>query len=92
MTTSPFHPSQVKPTKLECGSHIQASWSQKVDLGDVRIAADGKTLAAWLEMFRGEYGGRISDAASDYVPRPEAFRAIKARVNLSEYGPARLDE
>ena len=42
MTTSPFHPSQVKPTKLECGSHIQASWTQKVDLGDVRVAGDGK--------------------------------------------------
>ena len=42
VTTSPFQPSQVKPTKFGFGSHFQASWSQRVDLGDVHVAADGK--------------------------------------------------
>ena len=44
------------------------------------LALGAEALAAWLEVFRGEYGGKISDAASDYVPRPEAVKAIKARV------------
>jgi len=42
------------------------------------LAQGAEALAAWLDVFRGEYGGNISD--EDFVPRPEAVKAIKAKV------------
>jgi hypothetical protein len=44
----------------------------------VSLAQGADTLAAWLDLYRGEYGGNISDA--DYVPRPDAVKAIKLRM------------
>jgi hypothetical protein len=37
-----------------------------------------EALAEWLDVFRGEFGGNISDA--DFVPRLDAIKAIKSRV------------
>jgi hypothetical protein len=42
------------------------------------LAQGAEALAVWLDVFRGEYGGNISD--EDYVPRPDAIKAIKSRV------------
>jgi hypothetical protein len=58
---TPFHPSQVDATKAGLGSQLQASWSQKVELGDVRIAADGKIhLAIKLTGGAGPAYGRVT--------------------------------
>jgi hypothetical protein len=42
------------------------------------LAQGAEALAEWLDVFRGEFGGNISDA--DFVPRPDAIKAIKSRV------------
>jgi hypothetical protein len=42
------------------------------------LARGAEALAGWLDVFRGDYGGNISD--EDYVPRPDAIKAIKSRV------------
>jgi hypothetical protein len=39
-----------------------------------------EALAEWLDVFRGEFGGNISDA--DFVPRPDAIASgIKVHLN-----------
>ncbi len=42
------------------------------------LVEGAEALAEWLEVFRGEFGGNISD--EDFVPRPDAIKAIKSRV------------
>jgi hypothetical protein len=42
------------------------------------LARGAEAIAEWLDVFRGKYGGNISD--QNYVPRRDAIRAIKSRV------------
>ncbi len=63
-------------TPLYLAMHGTGKW--KPVRAAASLAQGAEALAEWLDVFRGEYGGNISDA--DYVPRPDAIRAIKSRV------------
>ena len=71
-----FVSTKERGTPLYWAMHGTGKW--KPVLAAPSLAEGAEALAAWLEVFRGQYDGNISDA--DYVPRADAVRAIKARV------------
>ena len=63
-------------TPLYWAMHGAGKW--KPVLAAASLAQGAEALAAWLDVFRGEYKGNISD--KDFVPRPDAVKAIKSKV------------
>ena len=63
-------------TPLYWAMHGAGKW--KPVRAAASLAQGAEALAEWLDVFRGEFGGNISD--EDFVPRPDAIRAIKSRM------------
>ncbi|HEY8091976.1 MAG TPA: hypothetical protein VIF09_29140 [Polyangiaceae bacterium] len=63
-------------TPLYWAMHGAGKW--KLVRAAASLAQGAEALAAWLEVFRGNYAGNIS--GEDFVPRPDAVKAIKSKV------------